>query len=339
MAYDVKVKIDVTKPTGKTGFGFPLILEELTSTQSAIPYTECANLQEIAEVGYETTSDVYKTAELIFMQDNAPEKVAVCSVTDGAEKFLSNSENVSRNWRQLLVLFADYSQNTIATVAAKVEALDYKMYFANVESDDKTYIGASKLNYDKTVLLYCDATSEYVMPVAALVGETAGRKPGSFSYKNRILKGVQPQMLSDSQIETIHKNGGITVVSKNNKTVTSEGIVTSGEYTDIVDGKDYIIKEMVYRIQELLISADKVPYDNRGISMLEAVAINVLRKAYNNDLIAETADGNADYTVTFGKREETAEADRSKRNYIEGKFSFALAGAIHTVEITVKITL
>lgn len=42
MAYDVKVKIDLTKPMGKIGFGIPLILSEGAAENNA--HKECRDL-------------------------------------------------------------------------------------------------------------------------------------------------------------------------------------------------------------------------------------------------------------------------------------------------------
>ena len=101
MAYDVKVKIDLTKPMGKIGFGIPLILSEGATANNA--YKECRDLVEVVDAGYSSSTDVYKTAELIFMQANAPEKIAVCSTTGTASDFLSDSSNTSRDWRLRLL--------------------------------------------------------------------------------------------------------------------------------------------------------------------------------------------------------------------------------------------
>lgn len=342
MANDVKVKIDLKKPMGKIGFGIPLILSEGTATD--ISYKECRNLTEVVKAGYAENTEAYKTAELIFMQENAPEKIALCSTTGTATAFLSDSENISKSWRQLLVLFKEKSDDdttgdSISDVAAKIEALGGKMFFANVDADSEEYAETGALNYKRTVLFYCDASNGYTMPAAALVGETAGREPGSFTYKNLILKGIQPQKISDSRIDEIHQSGGITFVTKAGDNVTSEGIVTSGEYIDIIDSEDYIIQQLTYQTQKLLNSSSKVPYDNNGIAMLESAAVNVLQTAYNNGMIAKNEDGKADYTVNYSLREDTSEDDRNMRRYIGGNFSFVLAGAIHTVEITGEITI
>lgn len=334
MAYDVRVKIDLTKPVGKIGFGVPLILS--TGAEADAEYKEVGNLSDVAEAGYEASTDVYKTAELIFIQDNAPKKIAVCSTTKTAVEFLSESKNTSKNWRQLLVLSNSETDETNA-VAAKVETLDGKIYFANVGVDYKPT--AALTSYARTVVFYCSPTDEYKLPVAALVGEAAGRAAGSFTYKNIILKGIEPQDVSDSQIEAIHKAGGITFVTKAGDNVTSEGIVANGEYIDIIDSEDYIIQQLAYQTQKLLNTAGKIPYDNNGIAMLESVAVNVMQDAYNNGIIAATENGSADYTVSYAAREDTEATDRAERKYISGTFSFALAGAVHKVEITGEITI
>lgn len=337
MAYDVKVKIDLTKPMGKIGFGIPLILSDGAAQDNA--YKECRSLSEVVDAGYNSSTDVYKTAELIFMQENAPEKIAVCSTAGTVTDFLSDSSNTSKDWRHLLVLFSEESTDTVSSVAAKVETLENKMFFASVPSDSEDYTGVNALNYSRTVLFYCDSANGYVMPAAALVGETAGREAGSFTYKNLVLKGIQPQNITNKRIDDIHKSGGITFVTKAGDNVTSEGIVTSGEFIDIIDSEDYIIQQLTYQTQKLLNSSAKIPYDNNGIAMLESVAVNVLQSAYNNGMIAEAEDGGADYTVSYGMRDSTGEDDRQARKYVNGSFSFALAGAVHTVEITGEITI
>ena len=59
--------------------------------------------------------------------------------------------------------------------------------------------------------------------------------------------------------------------------------------------------------------------------------------AANNGMIAQNEDGSYNYTVTFGARSDCAASDISARQYCEGQFEFALAGAIHTGKITGSI--
>ena len=335
MAYDVKVHIDLAKPLGTVGFGVPLILIE--NATEAIPYTEVSNVDELKTAGVADTSDAFKAAQLLFSQANAPKKMAVCAVTTGAVAALNDVTMAANGWRQLIVLNEGDSETAITEIITAVEAMDGKLFFAGLPVDDDTKITTSGLR--RTILFYCDPTDEVPVPVAALVGETAGRAAGSFTYKNMILSGVAAQELTDTEIEAIHKKGGITFLAKAGDNVTSEGKVAGGEYIDIIDTEDYIIQQLAYKTQKVLNQSAKVPYDNNGIALLETVAVDVLQGAYNNGMIITNEDGTPGYSVSYALREDTAATDRANRHYMGGNFSFALAGAIHEVEITGSITV
>ena len=335
MAFDVKVHIDLTKPIGTVGFGIPLILIE--HAESAIAYTEVSNVDEAKTAGVAADSNAYKALQLLFSQTHAPKTAAVCAVTGDAATALADPLLTDRDWRQLIVIAGGEEATAVSAVITAVEALDGKLYFAGLDVDDATEIVTSNLR--RTILFYCDATEDVPVPVAALVGETAGREAGSFTYKNLVLSGVKAQALTDTQIENIHKKGGITFVTKAGDNVTSEGKLAGGEYIDIIDSEDYIIQQLAYKTQKVLNNAAKIPYDNNGIALLESVAIDVLQDAYNNGMIITNTDGTPGYTVSYMLRENTKETDRANRVYLGGSFSFALTGAIHQVEITGSITV
>ena len=335
MAYDVLVKIDLTNPIGNLGFGVPLILQE--NAEQAVPYTEVTNVSAVENAGFATSTAVYKAAQLLFSQVNAPKTVAVCAVADTALTALADTKLISKGWRQLIVVNGgDGSASTVSAISTAVEALEGKMYYAGLDTDDATEVEVTGLR--RTVLFYCNATEDVPVPVAALVGETAGRSAGSFTYKNLILSGIAAQDLTDVEIEAIHAKGGITFVTKAGDNVTSEGKTAGGEFIDVVDSEDYIIQQLAYKTQKILNNAAKVPYDNNGIAMLESAAVDVLHAAYNGGMIATQEDGTPDYSVSYALREDTTEADRATRQYLGGTFRFALAGAIHRVEVHGTIT-
>lgn len=336
MAYDVKVNIDLAKPVGTVGFGVPLIMIENAGT--AIEYTEISNISEAVTAGVAAGTDAHKAIQLIFAQQHAPKIVAVYATTGTAETALADTALTDKAWRQLIVINeGDGTATTAAKISTAVEALDGKLYFASLETDDSTTITTTGLR--RTILLYCDKTTDVPVPVAALVGDTAGRAAGSFTYKNLVLSGVAPQNLTETQLNAIHSKGGISFVKKAGDNVTSEGKVAGGEYIDIIDSEDYIVQQMTYRTQKVLNNTDKVPYDNNGIALLEMAAVDVLQSAYNNGMIATNDDGTPAYSVEYALREDTKESDRADRVYLGGNFKFALAGAIHKVEITGEITV
>lgn len=335
MGYDVKVKIDLTKPIGTVGFGMPMVLVE--NAEAACAYAEVTNIEEAVKAGIKNGSNAYKAIRLLFNQAHAPRRIAVCTVTNDAVAALGDASLAGKGWRQLIVVNEGETASTPDAISAVVEKMEGKMYFASLNLDDGTAITTTDLR--RTVLFYCDATEDVPVPVAALVGETAGRDAGSFTYKNLVLSGVPAQELTDSEIDDIHAKGGITFIQKAGDNVTSEGKVAGGEYIDVVDCKDYIIQQLAYKTQKVLNNASKVPYDNNGIGMLESVAVDVLQTAYNNGMIASKTDGTPGYSVNYALREDTNDTDRANRLYMGGNFSFALTGAIHTVEVNGEITV
>lgn len=335
MAFDVKVHIDLAKPIGTVGFGVPLLL--LENAASEVAYAEVSNVDEAVTAGVEKESIIYKAAQLLFAQAHSPKRIAVCAVAGKASEALAEAALADKDWRQLIVMSEGETASTPAEISAVVEGLDGKLYFAGLETDDVSEITVSGLR--RTILFYCNATEAVPVPVAALVGETAGREAGSCTYKNLILSGIAAQDLTDAQIDAIHKKGGITFVEKAGDNVTSEGKVAGGEYIDIIDSEDYIIQQLAYKTQKVLNNTAKVPYDNNGIALLESVAVDVLQTAYNNGMIVTNTDGSPGYSVSYALREDTSETDRANRVYLGGSFSFAMTGAIHEVEITGSITV
>lgn len=329
---DVKVTIDLVKATGRVGMGIPLILAQ--NAEADIEFVEVTSLDEVIAAGYANTTDTYKAANLIFMQDDAPAKIALCATTGTADAWVVDEGNAAEDWRQLIVVggIADH-----AAIMTAVEALRGKMYFASLPVDDKTLIKVDGI--ERTVLFYCTDEDYAGVEVAALVGATAGYDAGSFTYKNIILKGIVAQELTKAEVDAIHAKGGLTAVRKAGDIVTTEGKVAGGEYIDIIDSKDYVIFEIEYNGQKLLNNNKKIPYDNVGIAMIESVVITCLKRAYNMGIIANNEDGTPAYSVSSLTRNEVDAGDRANRIYRGCNFSFNLAGAIHSADVLGRILI
>lgn len=331
MALDVKVKIELSKAAGKVGFGIPLLLK--VGAAQAVDYTECYGIDDVIAAGFAEGTDMYAAANMVFTQANRPDKIAICVSTETAAAAVKAV--ASEGWRQLVVVGGDYAE-TVA-LADYIETTRDKMLFVSIPreawADFKADIAAKA--YDRTVIFVNDTP----YADAALVGETAGRTAGSFTYKFKTLKGVAAETFTDAEIDALHKDGAICYVTKAGDDITSEGISHSGKYIDITDSIDYVIQNIEYRIQKTFNNMAKVNFDDRGIALLEAQVKLALLDAYNNGIIAVSADGvTPDYSVYFAPRSATTEAERATREYKWGTFSFALAGAIHTCIVTGTVT-
>lgn len=326
---DVIVKITQKQVAGSAGFGVPLIVQGMGTT--AKEYAEYGGIDDVTEAGFAPETPVYKQCLKIFMQNNRPAKVAVCVGTGKVTETLK--EIAGKDFRQVIPVLGE-DDDTLKDLAAYVETSEDKMLVIKVaDSSDLAAIG----KMDRTMAVVYAGTDDGVE--GALVGATAGLTVGSFTYKNIIIKGIAPDPLTDTQIDAVHAASGICIVQKAGDIVTSEGTVLSGEYTDIIDSKDYVIKNIAYKSQKLLNSTPKLSFDNVGISQLEGVVTGVLAEAYAMGIIAENEDGTPAYSTEFATRGETPAGDRAERTYNGGKFSFDLAGAIHyaTINGTIEV--
>lgn len=324
MASDVTVKITLTKGVGELGFGIPLILA--SKAESNIAYKEYSNIAELA-TDYPNNTEVYKVATMIWLQDEAPARIAICSSTKKATETLD--EIYHENWRQLITVLGE-DDSTASEVSTYMETRKDRLYFVAETSAEAVTTNYGTTKPERTVAMV-HATEPLVH--AALVGATAGRDAGSFTYKNIILKGVAPENLTDAKIDEIHLAGGIAFVTKSGDNVTTEGKSVSGEYVDIVDSKDYIVQQITYKTQKLLNSMPKIPYDNTGIAMLETCVTDVLNDAFGMGIIAVDKENLPDFSTSYALRSDVPEGERAERKYLGGTFKFGLAGAIHNVEV------
>lgn len=327
---DVTVNLSLNKAAGSVGFGVPLVIQGMASAE--IPYTECSDLKEVVAAGYAAGTDVYLQCEKIFMQENRPKSVGTYSGKGKITEGLAVLE--AEAFRQIIPVFGASGDDTQKELATYVETTEDKMLFLTVKSTEEL---AALGKLDRTmVIVYAgeDKGAE-----GAVVGATAGLDAGSFTYKSMIIKGITPDKLTQGQLDAIHKAGGIAIVKKAGDIVTSEGIVLSGEYADVIDSRDYVIQNIAYRGQKKLNSVLKLGFDNSGIGQLEIVVTGVLADAYDMGIIAQTEDGMPDYATDFDTREECSADDRAMRTYNGGRFSFGLAGAIHYATINGTINV
>ena len=336
MALDVNVTIKLSDAGGAVGFGVPLIL--ISKADSAIAYQEFSDLDELPDAGYAETTTAYKLFRLMKMQNNKPRMIAVAQVTGKAAEALADYKG---KVRQVVTVLGESGDSTPAEVAAYVETTDSMTYFPIVAAAAGLAVFKS---FDRTFAgVHSAATQDLA---AAVVGATAGLEAGSFTYKNIIIKGVDPDQLSESAINEIDNTSksattgyGYTIQAKAGDIVTTEGKAGSGEFLDITDSFDWIIQNIGYRCQKALNNEPKLPYDNRGISILEAQTNGVLKEADNMGIIAHDDADVPTYATNFGSRSEASPADRSDRAYKLGRFSFELAGAIHTAQINGAVTV
>lgn len=329
---DVIVTIDIQRPTPKLGFGKPMIIG---SSESGFAYTTYADLEAVKKDFAENT-EVYKAAYALLNQgDNSPAEIAVMlHKTEGETLAHLLTQIFAKDW--YFLLSTSNVLTDITAIADAVEQNGTRLFLAR--SSNKANLSAVKAKkYTRTAVFYHAESSNY--PEAAWIGRAATTLPGSLTWKNLTLRGVIPMDIDNTELMSIHELGANTYVTKAGDDVTSEGMTVSGEYIDIIHSQDYVTQSIELAVQKLFNREDKVRYDNNGISQIEGEVKTVLKRADLNGMIAHDDDDLPLYSTTFKPRSEVDPADREKREYNDGSFTFELAGAIHKTKISGVIKL
>jgi hypothetical protein len=331
---DVKVIIDIERPTPKLGFGKPLILGASTAGAAYKTYVDL----EGVKADYASTTEEYKAAFALLNQgDDSPAEIAImCRKTGATAQTLADALAVAftKDWYFLLAVTADLED--VGEIAAAVEQDDSREFFTR--SDDLVDVGVLKgAGYSRTTVIYHTNIANY--PESAWIGRAGSAPVGSVTWKFKGLTGIAPLDLSATALANIHAVGANTYVTKAGKAQTTEGKTLSGEYIDNIHAKDYVKFSIEHSVQTLLSNAPKISYDDTGIAQIESVVRTVLQRAFNQGIIAKDADGMALYGTTFKGRAQVDPADRAARTYNDGEFWFELAGAIHETTIRGHIRL
>jgi len=331
---DVTVTIDIQKPTRLIGLGKPLILAKKTGTSTYKSYSDLTAVK----ADYAESTNAYKKAAAIFAQDHAPAEIAIASYDTAGTAIKTAKEAVEKYYENdwYFVLDADAEVADQVAVADYVESQKFKLYV--VKTKDTADRNAFKQNaYDRTVVFHHTIDTEF--PDAALVGELGSQTVGSITWKFKTLKGITPLDLTKTELAAIHADKAIAYVTKAGIRQTSEGTVASGEYIDVMHGKDWIKVDMENNIQTAFANNPKLPFDARGISVLNGQATTTLLRGSTNKIIAVDDDDNPLFTVKTKSRLETPVAERASRIYKGLSFSFQLAGAIHSANISGEVLI
>lgn len=329
MITDVEVIVTrETQPMTQAGFGMPLIL----ATNGKKEYAEYTNIADVAD-DYPETTAAYQIASRVFGQSPSPSRIAIVGVEyedDPLEltTVLNDLVQTNDDWYFLL---CDQQEDAVITALSGWVDTQKKLYFASTDNLNL----AADLESENTVIMYHDDPTQY--PAEGWVGRCAPELPGSITWKFKTINGVSAANIKAGELAQLHEDGGNSYVRKLGVLQTSEGLVTSGEYIDVIRSQHFIEARLVEEVMRLFINSGKVPYDNSGIAMVVAACESVMKQATTQGIIARDDDGNGLWTVTAPRREDIPASDIAARKLDGVVIEATLAGAIHSA--TIRVTL
>lgn len=251
---------------------------------------------------------------------------------------LTAIEIVDNDWYGLII--DSQSPLEIAATAAYTESRR-KLFGATVfdtqitdpaDSNDVLSLLQAQ-SFARTYGLYHPLRLSYAS--AAWMGALFAKDPGSATWAFFTLAGIALLPLTTTQQNTIEGKGGNVYVKISGIGVTINGILSGGDFIDITRGVDWLAARMQERIFGVLVNADKIPYTDAGVSLLEKEVKAQLTEAVDVGLLASDPEP----TTTVPKVADVPIADRVARIAPDIDFEAILAGAIHEVPITGRVSV
>lgn len=307
-----------TAPVAQKGFGTILILD----TEKDSEYKLFSKLESLTE-DFEVGTKANKIGAKLFAQGVA--EVAVVGLkyvdlTNSPEDLVAKvAEVAGQGWFTLTC--TKNSEDVVKALSAFINGTE-KMYAVTVQ--DKNIV--KSIESEQTYVGYHNLEEDFF--TEGLAGVLSVAPVGSITAKFKRVSGSVASDISLVDLETLHKDGGISYVEKMGVAQTSEGKTTSGEYIDVTLGAFYIQSQMEQALATLLINTPKIPYSNAGIALLVDVAGTVLKRATLQGIILNER-GKGAYTINYLAREDVSKADIANRTYNGISWKAEIAGAIH----------
>jgi hypothetical protein len=318
----------------------PLILGSGGSAATGV--TVAAELTDLTDAGYLSTDNEYLMASAMFAQSPHVSSVAVFRKADATD-YDDALTTLIETYNDFYGIVIDSRDGDDLHDAGTWANANKKYFFGCSEDpDDLTGRNADREAY----LIHNNEATDF--PECAWVGKMLAKVPGSATFKWKTLSGQNASSFTLTQLTAIRANNGQAIQEQAGVTFVNEGKATSGEYIDIILGKDWVEDQLKIGLLGLFIRNDKIPFDNRGIAQVEGVVRDVLKRAGDNGIIAaavtEAEKQVSDdkiylYTVTVPDRSAVSANNRATRTLTDVKFNYTSAGAIHHVTVTGLITI
>ena len=323
-----------TKPISEKGFGLPLIM----GTTGDKPYKVYREIEDVAADFDESTKE-YKLASRMFGQEPRPQEIAMFSfdydsISDGPTALVAALNELVKSHKDFYYLTSvEQGDDEVKALAEWISTSD-RLY--GVTTSNKELAVELKGQYDNAFIVVHDLPETYV--AEGLIATCAPRGIGSFTWTFKNVKGVPGVVFDNTTINEIEAANASTYIEEAGILMNSHGVVTSGEYIDVIQSTHFLKARMAEAVFRLLALKEKVPYTDAGIALVVAEVEGVLNLSYKMGIVADE-EGIPSYSITVPKRADIPKNTIAKRILPDLKWTAVVAGAIEHVEIRGTLTL
>lgn len=247
-------------------------------------------------------------------------------------------------------------------VAAYIEACNNKHVYgvttteagvlSSTSTTDIAYILAG-LEYKRTIVQY-SSSNEYavasLLARALTVNYNGNNTVITLMYKQE--PGITAEAINASQVAALEtKNCNVFVKYNNNTAIIEQGRCSSGNFIDEITGTDWLAITIMNAIYNLLYtSPTKVPQTDAGAQLLTNTCESVCSQAAINGLLGPGVwNSNGFGTLSTGDflpkgyyiyappLASQLQSDREARISVPIQIAAKLAGAVHTVDISITV--
>lgn len=221
-----------------------------------------------------------------------------------------------------------------------------------VSTTDIAYLLAQAA-HPKTVVQYSSSNSYSVCSLlgrALTVDYNGNNTVITLMYKQE--PGIIAENLNSNQVAVLEsKNCNVFVAYNNNTAIIEPGKVSSGDFLDTITGTDWLAIDVQSAVYNLLYgSPTKIPQTDAGTHIIVTTIEAVLSQGIANGLGAPgvwNSNGFGSlkqgdflpkgFYVYAPSVNNQSQADRAARKSVPIQVAFKLAGAVHTVDISITI--
>jgi len=251
----------------------------------------------------------------------------------GYDTELAAFELLNNAW--YFVLADSQSPANVAKIAAYVLPRT-KLYFVATQSNLEL-AGTGTLGSDlkalangRTVLIYGFNPHEF--SGAAWVGVGAPQTPGEITWANKQLTGVTAKDLTSTQqtnLETDNINHYQEIAGLG---ATRNGVVTSGEWIDVVHGTDALTAAIQEAVWTVMANAGKIPFTDAGLDLIASAILGAMKRFEGNaERPGLLLPGSSKVSMPLAA--DISASDKRLRRLTGVAFYAKFAGAVHAVDL------
>ncbi len=322
-----------------------------TSDATATAAEICAGLKVAIDALSQNVTVTDNTTYIAIVADTVADEFSFYV----AERLLLKTENLTTDGGIVADLTAIRLQNddfytvhptnlglaVLTALATHVETLVKGMITSS--ADDDCYDSGSSTDImavcntagqARTMIMYHPkALVQY--PGAAWAGKCLPEDPGSITWKFQTLANVDYTVLTTTEETNIENKKGNTYQQVAGISITQQGWSSAGEFFDITRSLDFMRARLQEKIFGTLANADKIPFTDPGVAVIEADVRSVLKLCVGNGILAASPEP----TVTVPKVADVSVANKALRLLPDVEFGGTLAGAIHATEVDGHVTV